>query len=48
MAILNAAATLVVADAAETIEDGMAQAARAIDSGAAQRTLRQLAELSHA
>jgi anthranilate phosphoribosyltransferase len=46
MAILNAAATLVVADAAATIEDGMHQAARAIDSGAAQHTLQQLVAIS--
>ncbi len=48
MAILNAAATLVVAETAATIEEGMTQAARAIDSGAAQHTLQRLVTISHA
>ncbi|MCB9847831.1 MAG: anthranilate phosphoribosyltransferase [Phycisphaeraceae bacterium] len=46
MVALNAAATLVVAGAAPCIAEGLAAAQRAIDEGAAGRTLRALAELS--
>lgn len=47
MALLNAAATLMVADLAQSFEEGLEQARRAIDTGAAGSTLQQLAELSH-
>ena len=42
IAVLNAAAALVVAGKAETMQDGAALAARAIDSGAAKATLAKL------
>jgi anthranilate phosphoribosyltransferase len=47
MAILNAAATLLVAGMVESIEDGLTRAADAIDSGTAQQTLQQLVQLSN-
>ncbi|MHC4415200.1 MAG: anthranilate phosphoribosyltransferase [Planctomycetota bacterium] len=47
MTLLNAAATLFVADQAASIEEGLRLAAEAIDSGAARRTLRQLVRLSN-
>lgn len=47
MALLNAAAAIVVSGAARTMEEGLALAARAIDSGAARHTLAQLAMISH-
>ena len=47
IAILNAAAALVVADKAQTLQDGAAQASRAIDSGAARATLARLIEVSN-
>jgi len=47
MVVLNAAATLVVADVVETIDRGVAMAQLAIDSGAAKRTLEALCEQSH-
>ena len=47
MAILNAAATLLVAGLCPSLEDGLARAAEAIDSGAAQQTLEKLVELSN-
>jgi anthranilate phosphoribosyltransferase len=46
MAILNAAAALVVADVAATIEEGLALAAGAIDTGAARHTLARLVAMS--
>ena len=46
MAILNAAATLLVAGLAESLEDGLTRAVEAIDSGAAQQTLEKLVQLS--
>lgn len=46
MAILNAAAAIVVAERAETMEAGVQAARRAIDNGAAKRTLERLAALS--
>jgi anthranilate phosphoribosyltransferase len=39
MTLLNAAATLIVADVAPSMEIGMQKAAEAIDSGAASKTL---------
>src|SRR5262249_47596502 len=44
--LLNAGAALLIAGAARSVEDGIAMASRAIDSGAARRTLRQLVALS--
>ncbi len=46
MTLLAAAATLVVADRAGTLEEGLGLAAEAIDSGRASATLAALAELS--
>lgn len=46
MVVLNAAAALVVAGAAETIADALPLAAEAIDSGRARETLARLAEVS--
>jgi anthranilate phosphoribosyltransferase len=48
MTLLNAAATLVAAGTAASFRDGLADAGRAIDSGAARGTLDTLARLSHA
>jgi anthranilate phosphoribosyltransferase len=47
MALLNAAATLLVAGTAGSLQEGLALAAQAIDSGAAGRTLTKLIELSN-
>jgi anthranilate phosphoribosyltransferase len=44
--VLNAGAALLVAGRAESIRDGMEQAVRAIDSGAARATLARLVTLS--
>jgi len=44
--VLNTGAALFVAGQADSIRDGMSQAARAIDSGAARETLGQLVALS--
>lgn len=46
MALLNAGATLVVADLAESMHEGAELAARAIDAGKAAETLSTLARLS--
>jgi anthranilate phosphoribosyltransferase len=46
--LLNAGAGLFVAGHAASVEDGISQAARAIDSGAARRTLDRLVSLSAA
>ena len=46
MTLLNAAATLLVADKAPSLEQGLQLAAKAIDSGQAANTLRKLVELS--
>ncbi len=46
--LLNAAAALVVADKAGTLRDGVAHAAKAIDSGAAQKALERLVAISNA
>ncbi len=48
IALLNAAAALLVSGAAETIGDGLAAAARALDEGLAARTLAQLVQVSNA
>jgi anthranilate phosphoribosyltransferase len=47
MALLNAAATLLVADRVATLEEGLEAAAAAVDSGAARETLRRLVALSN-
>ncbi|MHC4082781.1 MAG: anthranilate phosphoribosyltransferase [Planctomycetota bacterium] len=47
MALLNAAATLLVAGTVESLEDGLTRAAAAIDSGAAHQTLDKLVQLSN-
>ncbi|MEM9523971.1 MAG: anthranilate phosphoribosyltransferase, partial [Pseudomonadota bacterium] len=44
--LLNAAAALVVADVANDLKDGVAQAAEAIDSGAAKAKIEAMAELT--
>ncbi|MHB0977257.1 MAG: anthranilate phosphoribosyltransferase [Candidatus Aquicultorales bacterium] len=46
--LLNAGAALLAADKAETLTDGIALAARSIDSGAALEKLRHLTEFSQA
>jgi len=46
--LLNAGAALFVAGRADTIRDGIARAAQAIDSGAASATLDKMARSSHA
>lgn len=45
--LLNSAASLIVAGKVQTLADGVARAARAIDSGAARNTLQRLIEISH-
>ena len=45
--LLNAAAALLVAGKAKTLRDGVALAARAIDSGNAKAVLETLVKLSH-
>jgi anthranilate phosphoribosyltransferase len=47
IALLNAAAALLIAGAAEDLKEGLAQSARAVDSGAAQEALRMLVECSN-
>lgn len=44
--LLNAAAALVVADAADTLRDGVAMAAESIDSGAARSKITDLARIT--
>jgi len=44
---LNAAAALMVADKAQTLKEGAAMAAAAIDTGAAKATLGKLVDISH-
>jgi anthranilate phosphoribosyltransferase len=46
--LLNAGAALFVAGRAESVRDGIRQAATAIDAGAASATLAQMAQMSHA
>lgn len=48
IAVFNAAAALVVAEAATDLTDGVSQAARALDSGAARQTLAKLVSISNA
>ena len=48
VAVLNAAASLVVAEAAATLREGMGRAAQAVDSGAARATLDRLVAVSNA
>jgi anthranilate phosphoribosyltransferase len=48
IAVFNASAALVVADAATDLADGVAQAERALDSGAARETLAKLVIISNA
>ncbi len=47
IAVLNAAAGLIVAGKAMTLDDGARQVERAIDSGAAARTLKALAHMTN-
>ena len=46
MALVNAAVTLLVADAVGSIEEGFRSAAEAVDDGRAAKTLAKLVELS--
>ncbi|SFU81884.1 anthranilate phosphoribosyltransferase [Methylobacterium sp. 174MFSha1.1] len=46
--MLNAAAALMVAGRVDSLQDGMARAAQAIDTGAARAVLERLAAVSHA
>ena len=46
--LLNSAAALIIADKVETLKDGVALAAAAIDSGRARETLRKLVTVSNA
>jgi anthranilate phosphoribosyltransferase len=46
--LLNAGAALLIAGAAASVQDGIAAAARAIDSGEAKRTLERLVSISTA
>ena len=48
IAVLNAGAALVVADAASTLAEGVARASDAIGSGAARATLARLVQISNA
>ncbi|WP_210490773.1 anthranilate phosphoribosyltransferase [Microvirga antarctica] len=48
IALLNAAASLVIAEQATDLRDGLDRAARALDSGAARATLDRLVEASNA
>jgi anthranilate phosphoribosyltransferase len=48
MALLNAAATLIVAGTVDSFEEGLDQARRAVESGAAKQTLERLAQASNA
>ena len=47
IAVLNAGAALVVAEAAGTLAEGVVRAGEALDSGAARATLRTLVRLSN-
>lgn len=47
IAVLNAGAALVVAEAAHSLADGVARAVQALDSGAARATLQTLVRLSN-
>lgn len=46
--LLNAAAALIIAGLAATLEEGLSRAAKSIDSGAADAALNKLIEVSHA
>jgi anthranilate phosphoribosyltransferase len=48
VALLNAAASLVIADEAANLPDGLERASRALDSGAAKATLERLVKISNA
>lgn len=48
VALLNAAASLVIADEAKDLRDGLDRASRALDSGAAKATLERLIKVSNA
>jgi anthranilate phosphoribosyltransferase len=48
IAVLNAAAALVVAEEAKDLRDGVARAARSVDSGAAKAVLDKLVTVSNA
>jgi anthranilate phosphoribosyltransferase len=48
VALLNAAASLVIADAAANLRDGLDRATRALDSGASKATLDRLVQVSNA
>jgi anthranilate phosphoribosyltransferase len=48
VALLNAAASLVIADAAANLRDGIERASQALDSGAAKGTLERLVKVSNA
>jgi anthranilate phosphoribosyltransferase len=48
IALLNAAGALVVADKARDLSEGVSLAAKALDSGAARKTLAKLVEVSNA
>jgi len=47
MALLNAAATLLVAGTVESLQEGLVRAAEAVDSGAAHQVLEKLVQLSN-
>jgi anthranilate phosphoribosyltransferase len=47
VALLNAAASLVVADEAANLRDGLERASRALDSGASKATLERLVKVSN-
>ncbi len=48
VALLNAAASLVIADAAANLRDGLDRATRALDTGASKATLERLVQVSNA
>ena len=48
VALLNAAASLVIADEAANLRDGLDRASRALDSGAAKATLDRIVKASNA
>jgi len=48
VALLNAAASLVISDAAANLRDGLERASQALDSGAAKGTLERLVKASNA
>jgi anthranilate phosphoribosyltransferase len=48
VALLNAAASLVIADAAANLRDGLDRATRALDNGASKATLERLVQVSNA